>query len=152
MPKVLIVDDEKDVADVLAEICELEGYDTEWAPTAEDGLEKLSRDNNIVVVLLDKNLPGMSGLDFVKKAKQELKSFAQIILVTGYPSAEAFRQAIKSGAYTCLKKPFDMNEVIRVLKDAHKHYERSKELQKIILRSQEEEEKVLAESLERLKR
>ncbi len=149
MSKVLIVDDERDVADVLAEICQLEGYDTEWAPTAEIGLKKLQFDQDIVVVLLDKNLPGMSGLDFIKKAKNDLKSYAQIILVTGYPSAEAFREAIKSGAYTCLKKPFDMNEVIRVVKDAHKHYERAKQLKQLFVR---DEEKALKESLDRLKK
>jgi DNA-binding NtrC family response regulator len=149
MSKVLIVDDEKDVADVLAEICQLEGYETEWAPTAESGLRKLQFDQNIVVVLLDKNLPGMSGLDFVKKAKNELKSYAQIVLVTGYPSAEAFREAIKSGAYTCLKKPFDMSEVIRIVKDAHKHYERAKQLRQLFVR---DEEKALQESLERLRK
>lgn len=148
MAKVLIVDDERDVAEVLSEICKLEGYDTDWAPTAEIGLKKLQFDKDIVVVLLDKNLPGMSGLDFLKKAKEELKTYAQIVLITGYPSAEAFKEAIKSGAYTCLKKPFEMDEVIRVVKDAHKHYERAKELRKLIVR---DESQALKESLDRLK-
>jgi DNA-binding response OmpR family regulator len=66
MAKVLIVDDEKDAADVLAEICKIAGYETDWAPTGEVGLRKLQLDKDIVVVLLDKNLPGMSGLDFIK--------------------------------------------------------------------------------------
>ena len=147
--KILIVEDEKDVADTLAEICQLEGYETDWAPTAEIGLTKLRNDPNITVVLLDKNLPGMSGLDFIKKVKQELKHYAQIVLITGYPSAEAFREAIMSGAYTCMKKPFDMDEVIQIIKDAHKHYERAKQLQQIIYR---DEKKALQESLERLKK
>jgi DNA-binding NtrC family response regulator len=149
MAKVLIVDDEKDVADVLAEICQLEGYETDWAPTGEVGLRKLQLDKDIAVVLLDKNLPGMSGLDFIKRAKNDLKSYAQIVLVTGYPSLEAFKEAIKSGAYTCLKKPFDMNEVIRVVKDAHKHYERAKQSGQVVVR---DENKALQESLERLRK
>jgi len=149
MSKVLIVDDEKDVADVLSEILQMEGYKTDWASTGEEGLKKLEKDNDIKVVLLDKNLPGISGLDFVRKAKVEMKSFVQIVLVTGYPSAEAFRTAIKSGAYTCIAKPFDMNEIIRVVKDAEKHYERAKMLRQAVVR---DEEKALAESLQRLKK
>jgi len=148
MTKVLIVEDEKEVADALAEICQLEGYKTELAPTAEIGLKKLQFDQDIVVVLLDKNLPGMSGLDFVRRAKNDLKSYAQIVLVTGYPFPEAFREAVKSGAYTCIPKPFDMKEIIRVVKDAHKHYERAKQLRQPFVR---DENKALQESLERLK-
>jgi FixJ family two-component response regulator len=56
---------------------------------------------------------------------------------------------VKSGAYTCLKKPFDMNEVIRVVKDAHKHYERAKQLGQLVVR---DENKALQESLDRLKK
>jgi DNA-binding NtrC family response regulator len=149
MAKVLIVDDEKDAADALAEICKIAGYETDWAPTGEFGLRKLQLDKDIAVVLLDKNLPGMSGLDFIKRAKNDLKSYVQIVLVTGYPSVEAFREAVKSGAYTCLKKPFDMNEVIRVVKDAHKNYERAKQLGQLVVR---DENKALQESLDRLKK
>jgi DNA-binding NtrC family response regulator len=69
--------------------------------------------------------------------------------VTGYPSLEAFKEAIKSGAYKCIKKPFDMNEVIRVVKDAHKHYERAKQSGQLVVR---DENKALQESLERLRK
>ncbi len=146
--KILIVDDEPDVAEVLNEICTMEGFKTDYAKTGEEGLLKLQKDDNIKVVLLDKNLPGISGLEFIKRAKNDLKHFAQIILVTGYPSAEAFREAIKSGAYTCITKPFDVDEISRVIKDALKHYERAKQLRQVVIR---DEEKALKESLARLK-
>ena len=149
MTKVLIVDDEKDVADVLSEILQIEGYITDWASNGEDGLKKLQENDDIKVVLLDKNLPGISGLEFLRRAKNEIKSYAQIVLITGYPSAEAFRTAIKFGAYTCITKPFDMDEIIRVVKDAEKHYERAKQIGQVVAR---DEKKALSESLERLKK
>ncbi|MCS7212639.1 MAG: response regulator [Candidatus Calescibacterium sp.] len=147
--KILIVDDEKDVADVLKEICELEGYTTDYAKTGEEGLSKLEKDPDIKVVLLDKNLPGISGLEFIKRAKNHLKHYAQIVLITGYPSAEAFREAIKSGAYTCMAKPFNIDEVIRIVRDAIKHYERAKQLKQAVAR---DESQALKESLDRLKK
>lgn len=147
--KILIVDDEPDVAEVLKEICEINGYVTEYARTGEAGLAILEKDQDIKVVLLDKNLPGISGLEFIKRAKTQMKHYAQIILVTGYPSAEAFREAIKSGGYTCIAKPFDIDEISRVIKDAIKHYERAKQLRQLVVR---DENQALKESLERLKR
>lgn len=147
--KILIVDDEKDIAEVLKEICEMDGYTTDYAKTGEEGLSKLEKDQDIKVVLLDKNLPGISGLEFIKRAKNHLKHYAQIILITGYPSAEAFRDAIKSGAYTCLTKPFNVDEVLRIIKDALKHYEKSKQLRQAVVR---DEEQALKESLDRLKK
>lgn len=147
--KVLIVDDEADVAEVLKEICEIDGYTTDYARTGEEGLRKLEKDPNIKVVLLDKNLPGISGLEFIKRAKGNLAHYAQIILITGYPSAEAFREAIKAGAYTCMSKPFNVDEVLRVIKDALKHYERAKQLKQLVVR---DEAQAIKESLDRLKK
>ncbi len=104
---VLVVDDEEVCITVLNDLLTHEGYQVYSAKTGEEALTML-KSNDIGVVLLDKNLPGVSGMEILKKIKKDYPSI-QIIMVTGYGTKETALEAEMNGAYSYLLKPFDLN-------------------------------------------
>lgn len=105
MDSVLIVDDEQSLGEVLVEAFSASGYRAEHAGTAEEALDRfLSSPADILIV--DKNLPGMSGLDFIRRVR-EISYWPAIILITGYSSPESAEQALNLDVDAYLEKPFE---------------------------------------------
>ncbi len=104
--KVLIVDDEAVVRDVLSRLLGRES-DVAVAQTedAESALTLL-RDERFDVLITDKNLPGMGGVELISQARR-LRPQIEAMLVTGYPSGESIISALAAGASDYLVKPFD---------------------------------------------
>ena len=105
MSVILIVDDEQVVRSVLARLLEEEGRLVLTAPSGDEAL-KLARQHTLDVALVDKNLPGESGLD-VARALKEIQGDLEFILLTGYASIESAIEAVQIGAYDYLTKPVD---------------------------------------------
>ncbi len=107
--RVLIVDDEANARDALAELLEDEGYDT---ATAANGLEALARIETFEpdVVLTDLKMPKLDGLGLLRQAKERWPSISFIVM-TAFGSIETAVAAIKEGAETYLTKPLDMEAV-----------------------------------------
>ncbi len=102
--RVLIVDDEEVLLQMLHEvlISEYELATSETGEQAFDFLQRYSAD----VVLVDKNLPGITGLELLKKIKKRSPD-VEVIMITGYASLESALEALRLGAYDYLLKPFD---------------------------------------------
>ena len=105
LSRLLIVDDEPMVLDVLRRLLQEAGRDIATATTPDDALA-IAKCTEIDVALIDKNLEGASGLDLSRQLKA-LQPEAEIILITGYASLETAVEAVQIGAFDYLTKPID---------------------------------------------
>jgi DNA-binding NtrC family response regulator len=109
-PKILIIDDERNIRDIFSLLLEDHGYEAETAETGREGLEK-ARLHEPEVVLLDMNLPDLPGLDVLARLK-EMHPETGIIIVTAYGTIRSAIEATKLGAYAYLEKPVDNEEML----------------------------------------
>ncbi len=109
-PRILIIDDEKNIRDVFSLLLEDHGYEVGTADTGEAGLEK-ARLLEPDAVLLDMNLPDITGLDVLARLKAEQPG-PGIIIITAYGTIRSAVEATKLGAYAYLEKPVDNEEML----------------------------------------
>jgi DNA-binding response OmpR family regulator len=114
--KVLLIDDEKDFLDIMAERMEARGMDVATATSAEDALEMLLTDSYDAVIM-DLMMPEMDGFKALKLFK-ETKPEVQIILLTANVPEEKCIEAIKLGAMHVIEKPADLNLLTRKIEEA----------------------------------
>src|SRR6266568_2051230 len=107
--QILIVDDDESIRTLLAAVLAREGFQT---VTARDGKEGLSlfRATSPDIVLMDIRMPGMSGIEAMR-SMLELRPGAAVILMTAYADLDTAVQAIKSGVFDFIIKPFDLAEI-----------------------------------------
>jgi len=105
--KVLIVDDDKSVRNFLERFLKQKGYLWVWSvTTGKEALEIIQKDG-IKLVLLDIKLPGMDGIEVLRKIK-EISKDTDVIMITGFPEEATAKEALKLGAYDYIMKPFDL--------------------------------------------
>ena len=115
-PRFLIIDDERNFREFLAEALEVEGYGVTQAATARAGLA-LARQSLPQIVLLDQNLPDGSGLDLIHDLRA-LPSNPVIIMITAYAGYDNAVRAVKAGAFHYLNKPFGFPDLLDVVAEA----------------------------------
>lgn len=113
MAKILIVDDEKDLARLLQMILHLKGYEVEIATTGYEAIEKVKQ-TQFDLSLLDIRLPDINGVDVFLKIK-EIAPQIRVIMMTGFAVEELIEQAINNGAYACIHKPFDIDKIFELI-------------------------------------
>ncbi len=101
--KILVIDDEKNIRRTLTDILEDEGYTVLDASSGEEGLQVLAREN-IDLLLLDVKLPGMDGIEVLKKVRKDFPSL-DVIMISGHSMIKTAVQAVQMGAYNFLEKP-----------------------------------------------
>src|SRR5512138_494728 len=114
--RVLVVDDEPIALKNLGRALEREGYDVETASSGQSALRML-RAKGYDVVLTDLKMEKVDGMQVLEKCK-ELDPDAEVILVTGYAAVETAIAAMKRGAYHYVAKPFKLDEVRSVVREA----------------------------------
>ncbi len=107
-PKVLIIDDRRSSRESVS-FALSRRYDCLMAESAEDGLEMVDRDG-VSVVILDIRMPGLNGIEALRRIKEKDPSI-EVIMLTGYASLETAKQSITYGAYGYLTKPFDLPDL-----------------------------------------
>ncbi len=117
MEKILIVDDDQGIQFLLGEVLRKRNYEVDSANSAEHAFEKIKK-NNYSLIILDVRLPGMSGIEAIKKLKKELDTTVPIIVMTAYGSRELALQAVQEGAYDLFAKPIKLEELLVVLQRA----------------------------------
>ena len=113
--QVLVVEDERMILDLMAEhLCE-EGYLVRTATTLEQALAHLETELPALLVL-DLMLPGRSGWDFLAQRRQNPPLAALPVLVVSAAHRDHLDEALQLGATACLHKPFDLDELSRVVR------------------------------------
>jgi len=107
------VDDEEVMRDVLDSLLTSEGYQVELAKTGEEGLDKFQQ-RAFDLVLLDVSMPGMGGLRTLEEILK-LDAEAVITMVTAYATFDTAIAAMQRGAFTVIAKPFDNEEIARLV-------------------------------------
>ena len=114
--KILVVDDEKSMREFLEIMLRKEDYRISLAPNGEEVLRLIERDI-FDLVLLDIRMPKMDGIAVLKKIKA-LSPETVVIMITAYASADTAIKAMKEGAYDYITKPFKVEEIKLIIKNA----------------------------------
>lgn len=113
MTHVLIVDDDCDHAESLADVIEMRGHTTRIANSGEEALG-IFRGEDFDFVLLDVKLPGINGVETFLEMRK-IRPSAQVMMMTGYSVEQLVAQAIEGGARGVLHKPFAAGQVLELL-------------------------------------
>jgi CheY-like chemotaxis protein len=121
--KILLVDDENDLRNMLDAFLKAEGHDVDTADGVEAAL-KLMESNDYDIMLIDKNMPGIGGnreggIELLRLVRSRSPS-SEVIMMTGYPTIETTMKALKLGAFDYIPKPFSLEylrlKISRLLK------------------------------------
>ena len=104
--RILVIDDDRDMCELLHERLQGMGYDVSWRVHADEGVEVL-QEQDFDVVITDLHLDGASGLDICKRFKENRPN-TPVIMITGFGDMSAAIGAIRAGAHDFLSKPLDM--------------------------------------------
>lgn len=140
--KVLIVDDDESMRVACAQALEQIGFSVALAPDGDQALEIASRES-FDVALLDLRMPGPPGMEVLRRLKQDSPNL-MVIIITGYATIDSAVEAVKSGAYNYLPKPFTPEALTTIVSKAVTARRRALESTSI---SQELERKMLSEEM-----
>lgn len=113
--KILVVDDDKDFAESMAEAFELRTNEVVLAFSGEEAIQKF-KENGFDIIFMDVKLPGKNGVEcFLEICK--LNPNAKVAMMTGYSVKQLLEQAVENGAWTVLHKPFKMEQILEMIKE-----------------------------------
>ncbi len=139
--EILFVDDERNVLQSLKRLFMDEEYTVIVANSGEEALDVLEKNMNIGLIVSDQRMPGLTGVDFLEKAREILPDALRILL-TGYADINAVADAInRGGAYRYITKPWNDDDLLQIIKEAAQRYALTKEnlrLQAIVHKQNEE--------------
>ncbi len=128
-PRILVVDDETEFTEALAERLTLREYNVSTSSSGEEALEKI-KDSNFDVVILDVSMPGMDGVQALGEIKK-IKPLTEVIMLTGRATVESAIDGMKMGALDYLMKPCETEVLVEKIDMAYKrkkeHEERIQE-------------------------
>lgn len=119
---ILIADDETSITDLLTDLLVEAGYEVDCVHTGTDVLEKLKGTSNYQLVLMDVNMPGLDGLEVLEQIRQKSLDLP-VIMITGFGTSSIAIRAMQMGASDYLHKPFNLDEVLLVVKRVFEYQE-----------------------------
>jgi DNA-binding response OmpR family regulator len=111
--RALIVDDDQDHAESVADILQMRGYAVELAASGEQGISRF-QETDFHIVLMDVKLPGMNGVETFAELRR-IRSAARVLMMTGFSFEALLAEAIGNGALGVLRKPFAISELLEAL-------------------------------------
>src|SRR5436190_9271886 len=120
--RILIADDEAPIVDLLTDLLSSEGYDVAGVGSGTAVLEQLQGEHGFGLLLMDLQMPGVNGLDLIEQLRKDSIDIP-VILITGHGTSSIAIRAMQIGAYDYLNKPFDLDEVVVVVKRLFEHQE-----------------------------
>ena len=114
--KVLLVDDEEQFLDALSQRLETRGLKVQAVTSGEDAIKKVA-DHNFDAIIVDLAMPGIDGIETLKRIK-EIRPDLEIIMLTGHATVKSGIEAMKLGADDFLEKPVDLNVLMEKIGEA----------------------------------
>jgi len=127
MKRVLVVDDEPMIVSLLSTVLRGKGWDVTEARSGTEGIDQLDR-ARFDVILTDLVMPGDSGIDLLRAAK-EIHPDVEVILMTGYATADTAIEAMRNGAFHYIMKPLKTAEVVNLVEKAYSQRQLQRENQ-----------------------
>lgn len=112
--KILLVDDEDHLQEVLGLLLELDGHQVTTAFSGEQALER-AKEKKFDLVITDYKMPGMNGMDVVRSIKKENPD-TSVVMITGYPTEDTEKEAQKLGVDEYVAKPFHMDKMREIIR------------------------------------
>ena len=114
--KILVIDDDQIMGDILADILNYKGYNVHWVGSGAEALQILN-ENQIDIVMLDLLLPGMNGIEILKEINKRVLG-TTVIMMSGHGTIQIAVEATQLGAYDWLEKPLEKERVLLTVKNA----------------------------------
>lgn len=114
--RILIVDDNKELREILQEYLKGEGHAAEGAANGREALER-HHEEPFDLIITDLNMPEISGMELIKSIRKENQD-TEFVIITGYASMDSAVEAVRIGAFDYIVKPFRMEELQVVVKNA----------------------------------
>jgi len=111
--RILLVDDDRSLLDILGSLLQLEGHDVVAVPSAHEGLLKM-KESKFDLVLADNKMPRTSGMDMLKAIKEEHPD-TKVVIMTAYASVDNTVEAWRLGVFDYLPKPFKLADLRQVI-------------------------------------
>lgn len=108
-PRILIVDDEEIVRQVLMEFLTVMGYRSDFVTNGIAGIEAIAN-GEYHVAFADVRMPGLDGIGFLRRL-QQIQPEIPVIIITGHGCEETRQEAMAAGAFAFLRKPFHFSEI-----------------------------------------
>jgi len=134
MIQILVVDDEEDLLQLLVQRLKRKGYQVDGALSGEKSL-KMMQEKVYDVGIFDIKMPGMDGIELLKEAKKRVADI-EVVMLTGHGTVETAIEAMKSGAYDYLTKPYNLSELDVIIQKAIEKkqlFEENQRLKEVLL-------------------
>jgi len=112
---VLVVDDQEEIVNLLEDVLRASGYNVVKAQSGTEALRHL-REMSFDLMITDLGMPGMSGWELARESRK-MAPDTRVLLLTGWAATLDPEEIQKNGVHAALKKPFEMNEILRVVRD-----------------------------------
>ncbi len=116
MARILIIDDERSIRDILGQVFEYEGHEVLTAEDGPDGVDRV-QDFHPDVIFLDVKMPGMDGLDVLERLREHAP-LTPVVMISGHGTIDTAVEATRRGAYDFLEKPLDTARLLVTLQRA----------------------------------
>jgi putative nucleotidyltransferase with HDIG domain len=117
MGRILVVDDNESIREVLSEQLALQGHSCDLAVNGKEGLLRV-QEREYDVIISDIDMPGMNGIEFLKRIHPYVESTTPFMILTAYGEWDYAMEAIRLGACNFLQKPFEQTDVIEAVRRA----------------------------------
>ena len=114
--RVLIIDDEDQFVDAVVERLRLRGFEANGVTSGQDAMELLHQ-RSYDVVLLDVKMPGLGGLEVIRKVKEKWPDL-QVVMLTGHGSTQDAEEGMQLGAFKYVMKPVKIDDLISIIHEA----------------------------------
>lgn len=115
----LVVDDEEVMRSLFTDLLTERGYKVTTAKNGREAVEKI-KETDYTVVFIDIHMPVMNGVEALKEIK-EIAPQLKIVMMDSYPNA-LMKEAKEKGAVTCIHKPFEIKEVMKIIEEIANPY------------------------------
>jgi len=122
--RILVADDDESIRKILAVILEDRGYTVDTAKNGKQAIE-LSKNNFYNLALIDIRLPDMEGTRLLSSLRETVPRMRKVI-ITGFPSMQNAVEALNKGADAYVTKPFEMEKILKTIKDQLKKQQEEK--------------------------